>query len=439
MQQAAIPLGRFGADLIVQAKAGTGKTVTFGVVALDVAQGDLPGPQVLVVEPTREVALQVQRTLGALGKELGLACAAFVGGLPTHADALRLRSPCHLAVGTPGRLCALVQDGLLRLEHVRLLVLDEADTLLAGGFVADLATLLAALPARKQVLAFSATFTGALLGQLRQLMSQPQEVLLCPLTVTLRGVRQLYAEVPAGGSVLAAKEVALARLLTTVAFNQALVFCNARTWAEALAARLTRHGFPAAFTCGSLPQRRRMEVMDSMRSFRTRVLVSTDLSARGLDLSVVNLVVSIDQPASDATYLHRVGRTGRFGTSGVHVSLVTPEELATLQAVVARANGELAQLPAEIPPGWYAASLPIVQQTAMRELRAARSRAEQCVEERHAPQVDHAELDEGADEETCMAWAEWQQRQAFFSFVWHQAARGQQKCRPWAVPPVPVF
>ena len=281
---------------MLQAKSGTGKTVTFGIIILDALSAALAAPQALVVEPTREVALQVQRTIAVLCKELPLQarvsriqgvnavteahvsqCAAFVGGLPVHADTARLRgSSCQVVVGTPGRLRALIQDGSMQTEHLRLLVrsklalrggigrdtllqvLDEADTLLAGGFVDDIAFVYGALPTRKQVrrvalqlrrgvrgaesvtsqvLAFSATYTEVLLAQLRQLMNAPQEVMLCPETVTLRGAysgplvvklcvnrRPLYA-----GVKQVYHEVSCGAIVTCASFDACARHCNCRT------------------------------------------------------------------------------------------------------------------------------------------------------------------------------------------------------------------
>ena len=376
VQRAAIPLGRLGADLVVQAKSGTGKTVTFGAILLDRVDRTLPHPQALVISPTREVALQshaVIQTLAASLLDPPLRLHACLGGLPVAADRAALARGCHAVVGTPGRVRQLLEEGALRPDGIRAFVIDEADALMGGSFEADVLFAHSMLPERKQVMAFSATYPDAMRRRLESLTRSPQVVSASARgDTTLRAVRQFYVDVDArpdpddgekkttgdagnaaadGGirtrdlpvDVMARKEEALLRVFGSVAFHQAVVFARRAAWGESLTRRLREAGYPALHLAGHLPQPRRMEVMRRVRAFEARVLVATDVAARGVDLERVNLVVHLDAPSDASTYAHRVGRTGRFGTAGLSVTIVTARELAGLRETLEAAEAERAE------------------------------------------------------------------------------------------------
>ena len=369
VQRAAIPLGRLGADLVVQAKSGTGKTVTFGAILCERVDRSSAYPQALVLAPTREVALQSRDALDKLARALdppALRVACFLGGLPVADDRAALASGCQLCVGTPGRVRQLLEEGSMAPGGIRTLVIDEADALVGGAFEHDVLFCHSMLPERKQVMAFSATYPSRTLARIETMTRSPQRVAMCSQnTAALRAVRQHYllVDVPGGDRGASRTDVALAkesalknRVFAAVAFHQAVVFCRSAGRGEALTRRLTAEGYPAVFTAGTLPQRKRMDAMDAMRGFRARVLVSTDLTARGVDLERVNLVTHLDVPRDASTYAHRVGRTGRFGTAGLSVTVVTREELSRLRELLASADGvdvALEPLPETVPADWY--------------------------------------------------------------------------------------
>ncbi|KAK9823568.1 hypothetical protein WJX72_003866 [[Myrmecia] bisecta] len=379
VQQAAIPMGRIGSDLVVQAKSGTGKTVVFGVICVENINLEVAMPQALVLAPTREIALQSAEVIHKLAAGLaGLSVGVFIGGIPVEEDQKLLRRACHIAVGTPGRICNLLEIGALKPNYLRMLVLDEADSLMSDSFRADVQWLHAVLPKRKQVMAFSATYDPQLLRQIEGMMRKPHRVMLCEETVSLVGVRQFYALVAGDGAarpadVLQAKADGLLKLFASVTFHQAVVFCNQKADAQRLADMLTAAGYPAAFISGSKSQLDRMDTISAVRGFKLRVIVSTDLVARGVDLERVNVVANLDLPPSGATYMHRVGRTGRFGTHGIAVTFVDAAELPTLHSYLRDiAGGQVEPLPDIIPEECYAYQLQSLEdQAAFQQLLQA--------------------------------------------------------------------
>jgi len=364
IQLSTIPLGRFGCDIIAQAKSGTGKTLTFVLVALERVDATRKRTQALVMAPTRECAMQshacFEEIVSLLDDARGeIRACVVVGGLSVKEDRARLAMQPHIVVGTPGRTKQMLDEGAMACDGVRLLVLDEADALLTGTFERDVLFAYSMLPERKQVCAFSATYSEELIDALERLMRSPQRVLLCQTTTALQGVRQFYSLIDEDkntsvADVISAKEARLLKICSDVSFHQAVVFVRRVSWGEALAKRLSSHRFKAAFTAGTLPQERRMKVMEDMRNFQLRILVSTDLTARGVDLTHVNLVINLDVPPSGATYMHRIGRTGRFGTYGIAVAVLTASELEGLRGELrGERGGNIEPLPETIPSSWY--------------------------------------------------------------------------------------
>eukprot|EP00192_Tetraselmis_astigmatica_P003009 CAMPEP_0117660316 /NCGR_PEP_ID=MMETSP0804-20121206/6904_1 /TAXON_ID=1074897 /ORGANISM="Tetraselmis astigmatica, Strain CCMP880" /LENGTH=586 /DNA_ID=CAMNT_0005467039 /DNA_START=134 /DNA_END=1891 /DNA_ORIENTATION=+ len=369
VQYKAIPLARLGADLIVQAKSGTGKTLVFCVAVLENVVAETLTPQAIIVAPTREIALQSCEVMNRLidGTDAALLkCSPFMGGQPVTEDEKRLRRTCQIAVGTPGRLCALMESKRMPLDTVRMLVLDEADQLLGDSFKEDITWLKGQLPeTNMQTMALSATFTPDMLELLESWMSSPQHVMLCNETVSLKGVKH-YSVVLSDSSgdgtklltkaeILSQKLDSLLNLLGGMTFHQAVVFCNRREQGEWLAEKLTAAAFPAVYISGGRPQEERTLAISAVRNLKRRVLVSSDLTARGVDLEHVTLVVNLDLPHEAATLLHRIGRTGRWGSYGVAVTYcVGEEELEELRSFIHEAGGgDLEPLPEQVPDSLY--------------------------------------------------------------------------------------
>ncbi|XP_007449331.1 PREDICTED: probable ATP-dependent RNA helicase DDX20 [Lipotes vexillifer] len=356
VQLKAIPLGRCGLDLIVQAKSGTGKTCVFSTIALDSLVLENLSTQILILAPTREIAVQIHSVITAIGIKMeGLECHVFIGGTPLSQDKTRLKK-CHIAVGSPGRIKQLIELDYLNPGSIRLFILDEADKLLEeGSFQEQINWIYSSLPASKQMLAVSATYPEFLANALTKYMREPTFVRLNSSDPSLIGLKQYYKVVssyPLAHKIFEEKTQHLQELFSKIPFNQALVFSNLHSRAQHLADILSSKGFPAECISGNMNQNQRLDAMAKLKQFHCRVLVSTDLTSRGIDAENVNLVVNLDVPLEWETYMHRIGRAGRFGTLGLTVTYCCRgEEENMVMKIAQKCKINLLPLPDPIPPG----------------------------------------------------------------------------------------
>ncbi|MEE6493404.1 hypothetical protein FKM82_016811 [Ascaphus truei] len=285
----------------------------------------------------------------------GLECHVFIGGTPLPQDKLRLKK-CHIAVGSPGRIKQLIEIGFLNTSSIRLFVLDEADKLLEeGSFQEQINWIYSSLPANKQMLAVSATYPESLAKALTRYMREPTFVRLNASDPSLLGLKQYYKVVnshPLPHKIFEEKVQHLQELFSRIPFNQALVFSNLHSRAQHLADILTSKGFPAVCISGSMNQNQRLDAMAKLKQFHCRVLISTDLTSRGIDAEKVNLVINLDVPHDWETYMHRIGRAGRYGTYGLSVTYCCRgEEENLMMSITQKCNLRLLPLPDPIPDG----------------------------------------------------------------------------------------
>ncbi|RDD47259.1 putative ATP-dependent RNA helicase DDX20 [Trichoplax sp. H2] len=329
IQLKSIPVARCGLDLIAQAKSGTGKTCVFVVVALEIVDLTICSPQVLILAPTREIAIQINQVVNTIGKFVGgLSSQVFIGGLPVKLDNQKTKN-CHLAVGTPGRVLQLIESGALATKSIRLFVLDEADKLLEKNFTEQLNQIFKHLPTSKQILALSATYPECLTKLLIKCMKNPQVIRLDSKRPVLHGVKQYFCKISSyalSHKIFSLKIDKLSYILTKIPFHQCLVFSNYQTVATEVNKALNACGWPSIYIYGAQSQKDRMDAIKKMNDFSCRVLISSDLTARGVDIENIDLVVNLDLPNDPETYLHRVGRAGRFGSSGIAITLTTADE-----------------------------------------------------------------------------------------------------------------
>jgi ATP-dependent RNA helicase DeaD len=328
IQAALIPVMLTGADVIGQAQTGTGKTAAFALPLLNNLQPNGKHVQALVLAPTRELALQVSESIRAYGQFQNVRVLAVYGGAAYMPQITQLRRGVDVVVGTPGRLMDLMRKNVLDISLVHTVVLDEADEMLSMGFVEDIETILAETPIERQTALFSATMPTEIRRLADKYMRDPQSISIERNQVTSATIEQRYYFVN-----LKEKTAALTRLFEVEEVSSALIFVHTRVETGDLANELTRRGYPAEALNGDLSQDARERTLNRFRQGQINVLVATDVAARGLDIDDISHVFNYELPHDPEIYVHRIGRTGRAGKTGVALTLVAPREKRRLRQV----------------------------------------------------------------------------------------------------------
>jgi len=329
IQAGMIPLMLTGVDVIGQAQTGTGKTAAFALPILHNFQQQRH-VQALVLAPTRELALQVADSMVEYGKHLNVRVLAVYGGQPYGPQISRLNRGVDIVVGTPGRLLDLIERNALNIKHIHTLVLDEADEMLNMGFIEDIEKILAETPAERQTALFSATMPPRIRSLANRFMRDPQSVTIKRDTTNALAIEQRYYLVHE-----ADKTNALTRLFEIEPIKSALIFARTRAETAALANELVVRGIPAEAIHGDLDQNARERVLGRFRANQLKVLVATDVAARGLDIDDISHVFNYHLPDDAEVYIHRIGRTGRAGKAGVAITLLSPKEKRRMREVEA--------------------------------------------------------------------------------------------------------
>ena len=328
VQLAAYEPAAAGSDLIVQARTGTGKTAAFGLPLVDRRVRSDAGQQVLILAPTRELALQSAREIERLGQHRGIRVVPVYGGAPMEKQVRELEGGAQIVSGTPGRVLDHLRRGTLCGEDIRVLVLDEADEMLSMGFAKELNAIVELLPKSRQTMLFSATMDDAVLRLAGRFLKDPVSIALSSDAVGALTITHYVYMLSGIG-----KSRDLIRILESEDPESAIIFCNTKAVTEQVAAELQQAGFQADWLNGDLPQSDREKVLAATRKGELRYLVATDVAARGIDISHLTHVINYDFPEQIEAYVHRTGRTGRAGKTGTAISLVLPQDLGSLYYV----------------------------------------------------------------------------------------------------------
>ena len=328
IQAETIPLGLENKDVIGQAQTGTGKTTAFGVPMIDKIDYSKDIIQGIIIAPTRELAIQVSEELYKIGYGKRARVLSIYGGQDINRQIRALKRPPHIIVGTPGRLLDHINRKTLRLDHVQMVVLDEADEMLNMGFIEDIESILAQVPEEHQTLLFSATMPAPIQRIAERFMHEPQVIRVKAKEMTVSLIDQYYIETQERN-----KFDALTRLLDIQSPELAIIFGRTKRRVDELAEALNLRGYNAEGIHGDLSQAKRMSVLRKFKEGNLDVLVATDVAARGLDISGVTHVYNFDIPQDPESYVHRIGRTGRAGNAGVAITLITPREKSYLHVV----------------------------------------------------------------------------------------------------------
>merc|ERR1712194_298939 len=344
IQQRAIKPTMLGRDLIAQAQSGTGKTATFAIGTLAKLDLKLRECQSLILAPTRELAQQIQKVVIALGDYMNVTVHACVGGTAVRDDIRTLQGGVHIVVGTPGRVYDMINRRALRLESIRQFMLDEADEMLSRGFKDQIYDIFKFLPESVQVALFSATMPLDVLEVTQRFMREPVRILVKKDELTLEGIKQFYIAVDKEEW----KLDTLCDLYETLTITQAIIYCNTRRKVDFLQDQLTKRDFTISTMHSDLDQKERDLVMREFRSGSSRVLISTDLLARGIDVQQVSLVINYDLPQNMENYLHRTGRSGRFGRKGVAINFVTNPDVRAMKDIEKFYHTQIEEMPVDI-------------------------------------------------------------------------------------------
>lgn len=327
-QRAILPITR-GRDVIAQAQSGTGKTATFSIGILQRIDPNLRDTQALVLAPTRELAQQIQSVLLALGDYLNVQVHACIGGTKVGEDVKKLDYGQHVVAGTPGRVYDMIKRRNLRTKNIKMLVLDEADEMLSRGFKEQIYDIYRHLPPQTQIVLVSATLPAEVLDITTKFMSDPIRILVKRDELTLEGIKQFFVAVEKEEW----KFDTLCDLYDTLTITQAVIFCNTKRKVDWLTEKMRAANFTVSAMHGEMPQKERDAIMHEFRQGASRVLITTDVWARGLDVQQVSLVINYDLPYNREAYLHRIGRSGRFGRKGVAINFVKEDDVKTLREI----------------------------------------------------------------------------------------------------------
>jgi ATP-dependent RNA helicase DeaD len=341
IQSEAIPIVMAGRDIVGQAMTGSGKTAAFGIPIIEKVDPKNRVPQALVLCPTRELAIQVAGEINKLSKyKLQLPALPIYGGQPIERQIHAVRRGAKIIVATPGRLCDHLQRNTISLKAVKMLVLDEADEMLDMGFREDIEAILKRTPSTRQTLLFSATMPAPILHIARTYQKDPHVIRVAHEKVTVPAIEQVYYEIESFK-----KTDLFTRLIDINNPKRVIVFCNTKRRVDDLASDLRARGYSADGIHGDMTQQKRNRVMDHFRKGTTDILIATDVAARGIDVSDVDIVFNFEIPQDEESYVHRIGRTGRAGKAGKAFSLVSGHEMYRFRAIMRYTQATITRLP----------------------------------------------------------------------------------------------
>ncbi len=344
IQQLAIKPTIMGLDIIAQARSGTGKTGTFGISVLERIDNTLKKPQALILAPTRELVEQITQVISSIGTFLNVKTEGFVGGKATRDDIIKLKAGVQVVVGTPGRIEDLISKNVLKLDHIKMFVLDEADEMLSRGFVEQVQKIVVRLGEHVQIALFSATLTAEVKNITEQFMKPNAIRIYIPLNEqTLDGIPQYYVSLLENQKLDIIKD-----LYEKLTLGTTIIFCNSIKTVDWLSDELTKQDFPVSTIHGGMNQIEREDKLLQLRKGNTRILITTDILSRGIDVQQLSMVVNYDLPFEPETYIHRIGRCGRFGRKGLAINLVNSKDFDKIGFIESHYQTQVNQLPSNL-------------------------------------------------------------------------------------------
>jgi len=344
IQHKAVPILMKGTDVIAQAQSGTGKTGAFSIGSLNNVDEDLKETQVIILAPTRELADQTFKVITELSSYTKVTSCKVIGGTRVQDGIQELRKIPHVIVGTPGRILDMLLKKHIYTEHIKTLIIDEADEMLSQGFREMIHNIFNYIPKKTQVGLFSATFPEELLELSNQFMNNPEKVLVKKESLTLEGISQYYINVKHHNW----KYDVLTDIYNTINIAQCIIYINSKNRLQEIYHQLIKDNFPVGMIHGNLMTHEREQIMNQFRQGEIRILLSTDLLSRGIDIQQLSLVINYDLPIQKETYIHRIGRSGRYGRKGVAINFVTDRDLQDMAEIETFYNTKINIMPENI-------------------------------------------------------------------------------------------
>ena len=344
IQHLAIPKLVTGNDLIAQAQSGTGKTGAFVTGALQKLNEEDKNTQVLIISPTRELVHQIAEVVKELSKYMKVSVMEGVGGTNIFECRKDLENNPQIIIGTPGRVLDMIQKKSLFTDKINTLIFDEADEILSYGFKDTIYNIVQYIPENTQICLFSATIPEDVLELSTKFMNNPEKILVKKEQLTLEGITQFFINI----KVNEWKFEVLKDLYDTINISQCIIYINSKNKLMDIYTNLTKENFPVTYIHGELSTNERKEVMENFRSGHSRILLSTDLLSRGIDVQQLSLVINFDLPKSKETYIHRIGRSGRYGRKGVSINLVTDRDINYMKEIETFYDTKIEEMPQNI-------------------------------------------------------------------------------------------
>lgn len=345
IQNEAIPVLVSGSDLIAQAQSGTGKTGAFSIGALQKINISEDSSQILIISPTHELARQSAEVLRQISSYMdGVSVLEVIGGTNVQECRDALDKSPKIIIGTPGRILDMIQRKYLYTDKLHTLIFDEADEILSSGFKDTIYNIVRCIPTNTQICLFSATMPPEIIELTESFMNNPKSILVNKEALTLDGITQFYINVKVNDW----KYDVLADLYDTINVSQCIIYINSRNKLMDVHNQLTKDNFPVSCIHGELRSEERKEIMNDFKSGKTRILLSTDLLSRGIDIQQLSLVINFDLPKSKETYIHRIGRSGRYGRKGVAINLITDRDVTHMEEIEKHYDTKIEEMPQNI-------------------------------------------------------------------------------------------
>jgi translation initiation factor 4A len=330
-------------DIIAQAQSGTGKTGAFTISTLQIINEDVKKTQAMILAPTHELANQIKTVVDGISNYLKIKTQLLIGGPPVESDRRMLQSDCpHIVIGTPGRVNDLIRRKILKTDHLKVIVLDEADEMLSSGFQEQVYNIFQFMPDSIQIGLFSATWPTEL-DTLSKMLREPVKILVKSDELSLKGIAQYYINIESD----AQKYETIKDLFSTLTISQAIIYCNSVKRVDDLTEAMISDDFPVEKIHGKMTQNERKTIFNKFKTNGCRVLITSDLFARGIDCQQVSIVINFDIPKSEHTYLHRIGRSGRWGRKGVAINFQTKYDSYKLTKIQEYYNTQIQEMPSD--------------------------------------------------------------------------------------------